>query len=69
MPAIVSMLLSLVFLLVFLGLVYWLITKLPLPEPFLPIIQVVMVLILLALVWAVFTGWAPAWPLAMGRRG
>ena len=54
-----SIFFTLIVLLVVMGLVYWLVTLLPLPHPFPIIIQVVMVLFLIYWILSV-AGFAPA---------
>jgi cation transporter-like permease len=53
----ISLLISLIVLCLVVGVVFWLLTLLPVPQPFLNIIKVCIVLIVLLYVLSMFTGY------------
>jgi cation transporter-like permease len=57
----IDLLITLIVWLVVGGLVYWLITLLPLPAPIPTIIRVAVIVILILLILGLFTGWTPVY--------
>jgi cation transporter-like permease len=57
----IELLINLVVFCVVGGLIYYLITLLPLPAPFPTIIRVALIVILILLILGMFTGWTPVY--------
>ena len=58
-----GILISLLILVIVAGIVYWIVTLLPLPQPFKNIVIVILLLILLLWILGMFTGYFPVAPL------
>lgn len=61
----IAVLVNIIILLIVMGLLYWLVTLLPLPAPFPTIIQVAFVIIAILIVLSMFAGWVP--PIGVGH--
>ena len=55
----INLLVTLLFLIIILGVIYWILTIIPLPAPFMKIAQIVMAVIVLLFLIGIFTGSVP----------
>jgi len=60
----INLLVTLLFLIIILGVIYWILTIIPLPAPLMKIAQIIMAVIVLLFLIGIFTGTVPSLRLA-----